>query len=208
MRLAFVDESGAPSPAHASAHLVVAALVVASGRSLELHVRRARRALHRRIPTSGELKASDCDPRIIRRMLEAIAEEPCEIYAAVLDKHELVATQAEATYRSTVARVVAPAAERHSRLHVMLDRRYTNLRQQLRLEQSIREAVAHIQNQVIIIEQADSAQEPGLQAVDFVAWALAQQANGAIEWGELLAARIVAFEVISKNKTAALPGGR
>lgn len=61
---------------------------------------------------------------------------------------------------------------------------------------------------MIVIEQADSAQEPGLQAVDFVAWALAQQVNGAAGWGELLAERIAVFEVVAGNKTAALPGGR
>lgn len=136
MELAFVDESGAPSPAHASSHLVVAALVVVSGRGLELHVRRARRALRRRAAISGELKASDCDPRTIRRMLEAIAEEPCEIYAVAMDKRGLAENQAEAVYRATVARAIALAAERHPRLHVMLDRRYTNRRQQLRLEQT------------------------------------------------------------------------
>ncbi len=141
-------------------------------------------------------------------MLEAIAEESCEIYAVALDKHGLVEAQAEAAYRATVARVIALVAERHSRLHIKLDRRYTNVRQQFRLEQTIREAMSHIQNQVIIIEQADSAREPGLQAVDFVAWALAQQANGVTEWGDLLTARIVTFEVISGNKIAALPGGR
>ena len=67
-----MDESGSPSPAHSSSQFVVAALVVTSGRALELHVRRARRTLHRQARTS-ELKASDSAPRTIRRMLAAIA---------------------------------------------------------------------------------------------------------------------------------------
>lgn len=85
MDVAFTDESGMPSPAAPGHHFVVAVLVTRSGRTIELHVRRARRSLRRRRPVS-ELKAAQSEPRVIRRLLEAIADEPCEIYAVVVDK--------------------------------------------------------------------------------------------------------------------------
>lgn len=61
---------------------------------------------------------------------------------------------------------------------------------------------------VRIIEQVDSTSYPGLQAVDFVAWAIQRKYEGDGVWAELIQDRVVAEELIRGKKTAALPGGR
>jgi hypothetical protein len=207
MQFAYVDESGAPSPAGGGRYFVVAALVSSMPRAIELHVRRARRSLHRRT-SSSELKAAQSDPTVIRRLLEAIGEESCEIYAIIVDKHGLKEQEAETVYQMAVAQTIAHVAERHPFLHVCVDKRYTKLTQRLALEQRIREALAHLADQVIIIEQADSAAVPGLQAADFVAWGIRSKHLGEGEWAELIQDRIVVEELIRGKKLAALPGGR
>ena len=107
-----------------------------------------------------------------------------------------------------VARAIAHATERHSHLHIYLDKRYTNLKQQRALEQRIREALAHIPDQVVIIEQVDSTVYPGLQAVDFVAWAIRRKHEGDGAWAELIQHRVVVEELLGGKKIAAPPGGR
>ncbi len=194
-RIAFVDESGAPSPADGGRFLAMAVLVVESSRSIELHVRRARRSLHRHAPIS-ELKAAQANEDVIRRFLRAIADEPCEIYGVILDKSRISIAGAEAAYQTALAQAVALAATQHPDLRVTLDRRYSRPRQRLQLELAIREAIAAIPHQVIIIDQADSMTHPGLQAVDFVAWALRQQAEGAGEWASLRHTRIVPVQTL------------
>ncbi len=207
MFAAFVDESGSPSLADGSPYFAVAVLVMASSRSIHLHVRRTRRRLHRQTPAS-ELKAAQSEPHVIRRLLQAIANESCEIYGLVVDKRGILESQAEPLYRWAIARAIALAAQRHPELHVTVDRRYTKPAQRLELELRIREAIVGIPDQVLIIAQADSTAEPGLQAVDFVAWALRQKYEGIGEWAGIIEDRIVMLELAKAKKIAALPGGR
>jgi len=200
MLIAFTDESGIPSPKDLKRYFVVAVLVTPSARRIELHIRRARRSLRRRHRAS-ELKASQSHPRVIRRVLQAIAEEPCEIYAVIVDKQGLVEKQAEIVYRKAVARAIAYAVKRHPRLHIYIDKRYTNPHQQLELEYTIREAIAPILDQLVLIEQIESTRLPGLQAVDFIAWALAQKYEFSVnEWFSIIAQRCVVVEVVKATK--------
>ena len=207
MEIAFVDESGNLALAAEGSRFVVAALVCQQSRAIELHVRRARRALRRRLVAS-ELKAAQSDPATIRRLLMAIAEETCEIYGVVVDKSDLPAGESEWWYQQAIAVAVASAVERHPKLHILLDKRYTNPHQRQELEERVRLAIAHVPNQVVLIEQGDSMLHPGLQAVDFVAWALRRQAEGAGEWAAIIEKRIVSVKIIRGNKTAARPGRR
>lgn len=207
MEVAFVDESGSLAQAVHGSCFVVAVLVCSQSRPIELHVRRARRSLKRRLPVS-ELKAAQSDPATIRRLLTAIAEEACEIYGVILDKTNLPEGEAEWWYQEVIAAAIASAVERHPELHVLLDKRYTNPRQRRELEERVRTAIVHVPGQVVIIEQGDSTAHPGLQAVDFVAWALRRQAEGDEEWAAIIAKRIVSMRTIRGNKTAALPGRR
>jgi len=53
-------------------------------------------------------------------------------------------------------------------MNLYLDRRYTNRTQQAQLEQAIREAIAHVPMQVVLIEQLDSWAVPGFKP--WISW--------------------------------------
>lgn len=206
--LVFIDESGSPSPADDRKFFVVAALVTESSRAIELLVKHTRRAMRHRAP-SGELKASKSLPIVIERFLNALSQESCEIYALVVNKQGLEEKSAERVYRAAIGQLILLCARNYPDLHVYLDKRYTNHEQRVKLEYVIRQTIAHISNQVIVIEQVDSTNHPGLQAVDFVAWAIAHKHENGESWAtDIISPLIIVEEVLKGIKIAALPGGR
>ncbi len=208
MVIGFGDESGTPHPASEERFFTVALLVVQNPHHIETLVRRTRRSLRRRARTS-ELKAARSHPRIIRRFLTKLATIECEIYVTVVDKQGITPQQSEAVYRAAMARVVRHCVERHPQTDLYLDRRYTNRTQQTQLEQAVREAIAHVSMQVVLIEQLDSWAVPGLQAVDFVAWSFEQKYGLGKDWAaQIIAEKVIVEEKVRGTKIAALPGGR
>jgi hypothetical protein len=208
MKIAFVDESGSPSLADGSQFLTVAALVTDSSRAIELCVKRARRALRLHSPL-GELKAAHSRPIVIKRLLNALAQESCGIYALIVDKRGIGEHQAEQVYRAAVGQLVLHCVTDWPDLRIYLDKRYTHRRQQIELEFAIRQAIAGAPGHIVLVEQLDSQGCPGLQAVDFVAWAIAQKYTQGENWAaSLIACNIVKEELVMAKKLAALPGGR
>jgi len=208
MLIGFVDESGTPAPSSKEEFFIVALLLVKAPRRVEKLVRRIRRSLRRRARTS-ELKATRSHPRIIRRLLTGLTAIECEIYITVVDKRGMTLQQGEAVYRAAIASVVRHCIERHPKTSLYLDKRYTNYKQQTQLEQTIREAIAHVPRQVVLIEQADSWAMPGLQAVDFVAWAFGQKHGRGDDWAtQIIAQKVVLEERVRGTKIAVPPGGR
>lgn len=61
----------------------------------------------------------------------------------------------------------------------------------------------------MLIEQLNSWAVPGLQAVDFVAWAFEQKHALGDEWAaQIIARKVIVEEKVRETKIAALPGGR
>lgn len=208
MITAYVDESGTSTLSNDQRYYSVALLYAENPRPIEKLVRRLRRSLHRHTAAS-ELKAAQSNPQVIRRLLTGLAETDCEIYAVIVDKRRMTTDQAEAAYRAAVARVVLACVERHPHLTVYLDKRYTKRTQRLALEQVIRLCIATIPDQVVLIEQVESWSQPGLQAVDFVAWALQQRHAMHNDWAvQLIADRVISEEIVEGIKIAAWPGSR
>jgi hypothetical protein len=208
MLVAFGDESGTPHPASGERFFTVVLLVARNPSRVDKLVRRTRRSLRRRARTS-ELKAARSHPRVIHRFLTKLAAIECEIYVTVVDKQGITPQESEAAYRAAVARVVRHCVERHPQVSICLDKRYTNRTQQMQLEQAIREAIAHVPMQVVLIEQLDSWAVPGLQAVDFVAWSFEQKHGLGEDWAaQIIAERVIVEEKVRGTKIAALPGGR
>jgi hypothetical protein len=208
MFVGFGDESGAPHPASGERFFTVALLVAQNPRCVEKLVRRTRRSLRRRARTS-ELKAARSHPRVIRRFLTKLATIECEIYVTVVDKQGITSQQSEAVYRAAVARVIRHCVERHPEVNLYLDKRYTNHAQRVQLEQAIREAIAYVPMQVVLIEQLDSWAVPGLQAVDFVAWSFEQKHGLGEGWAaQIIAEKVIVEEKVRGTKIAAPPGGR
>ena len=208
MLFAFGDESGTPNPASEERFFTVALLVVQNPRHLETLVRRTRRSLRRRARPS-ELKAARSHPQVIRRFLTKLTAIECEIYITVVDKQGIAPQHSEAVYRAAVARVVRHCVERHPQVNLYLDKRYTNRTQRVQLEQVIREAIAHLPMQVVLIEQSNSWAVPGLQAVEFVAWSFEQKHGVGEGWAaQIIAEKVIVEEKVRGTKIAALPGGR
>ncbi len=208
MKIAFIDESGSPAPADGRRFFIVAALVTDSSRAIELHVKRTRRSLQLHSPLS-ELKAAHSQPTVIKRFLTAIGQEPNHIYAVVVDKQGAKPAQSELIYHWAIGQLILHAVREHPNLHIYLDKRYTNRRQRLELEETIRQMIADVPRQIVVIEQVDSTAYPGLQAVDFVAWALAHKHETGNTWAaSLIAHQVVVEEINVAKKLAARPGSR
>ena len=207
MKVAFVDESGAPAPGSGERYLVVAALTTDSPRAITSQLKRIRQYLGVKSRQS-ELKAAHSRPAVIKRVLSWLGQGGFEIYATIVDQQEASADKGETVYQAAIARVVSHCLTNHPHLHVYVDRRYTNRRQAVQLERIIRQAVRHIPEQVLIVEQVDSAAYPGLQAVDFVAWALRQKHEFGELWAAQMIERLIVLEEVIEAKNSGLPGSR
>jgi LmbE family N-acetylglucosaminyl deacetylase len=197
MTYAFLDESGDEIPFGGEPCLVVALLSVDQPRALELAVTRARRKYGASL-ASGEMKADAAPPEVTTWLLHAIAAAPIEIVAVILDKAAILRPPADprAIYRFVVAEAVRRAAQHQPQLDLCLDKRYTSLKLRQLLELAIRDNLAGLGAKVVIRHE-DSIAEKGLQAVDFVAWALFQKyARDKREFYDIIAPRIVVEELL------------
>lgn len=193
MKVAYIDESGSPAPGSGEKYFVVAALATDSPRAITTQLKRVRQSLGIK-SRQVELKAARSQPSVIRRILKWLGQGRFEIYVVVVDQRNVTSSQGETLYRLAIARIVAHCLTNHPHLHVYIDRRYTNRRQTVQLEQTIRQSVSHVPEQVLIIEQVDSSTTPGLQAVDFVAWAFRQKYEFDEPWATEMVKRVVTLE--------------
>jgi hypothetical protein len=176
MRYGFLDESGGADPFSGSHFLVVAVLTTKIPRPIELHVKRARKSLGRKA-RPDEMKAAGLEERVIERLLHSIVEEDVEIVAVIVDKQAILRPpkDPEDIYREAVTRAVAHCVQRWPRVELFLDKRYTKRSLRHELERMIREGIAHLPQEVVLIRQEDSRNKKELQAVDHVAWAIYQK---------------------------------
>jgi len=196
---AFLDESGGVALfAPGERFLVVAVVITRQPRPLELVIKRARQQFGASL-SSGEMKAARSTDKAIRWILATIARQDVQIATVIVDKHGMVRPprDPEDLYRGAVARAIRSCVERWPRLEVTIDGRYTHAYLRRKLEWYIREQVADIEGQAVVIDQADSVKVKALQAADFVAWALWQK----YQWEDdnyyrLVANRIVIEQII------------
>jgi len=147
-------------------------LITPNPRAVEKPIRRLMKKLGPNLGT-GEIKAADFDEAVIFRLLSEISEEQVAIMATIVEQRAIrfPPKDMESVYRQAVASTVRNLAEEFPRLHLTIDKRYTNAHLRLLLEQTIRDEVENLPHQSIIIQQENSVLSKGLQAVDAVAWA-------------------------------------
>jgi len=176
MRYGFLDESGDVDPFSGTRFLVVAVLSTTAPRPIELHVKRARRSLGKK-PAPNEMKASTSEPKIVERLLKAIAQESVEIIAVIVDKQSILRPPGdpEDIYRMAVTRAIRHCVKRWPRSTFYLDKRYTKKALRYQLEEVIREGLVGVPQEVVLIRQEDSLVRKELQAGDHVAWAFFQK---------------------------------
>jgi len=173
---AFIDESGTVAPFSGSHFLVIALLGTTRPRQIELHVKRALKKYGTSL-ASGEMKADASREVVVKQLLQAIAQETVTIIAVVVDKQNIARppNDPEEMYREAVTRAVRHAVARWPRIDVCLDKRYTAKHLRYELEKVIREGIAGLHQEVVIIRQEDSIACKELQATDYVAWAFFQK---------------------------------
>ncbi|KXK11435.1 MAG: hypothetical protein UZ14_CFX002002825 [Chloroflexi bacterium OLB14] len=95
--------------------------------------------------------------------------------------------------------MIKKLVSRYPRIEITLDRRYTNKTLRYKLEQYIRDGISNLPQNYILIRQEDSQQQRGLQAVDFIAWALFQKyENNNAEYYQQFESRILDEELVTK----------
>lgn len=196
---AFLDESGGVAIfIENDLFLVITVLITRRPRPVELLIKRALKRFGASL-TSGEMKAAHSREKTIRWILEAIAQEKVEIVTVVLDKRGIVKSpkDPEDLYRKAVVKAIRLCVERWPRLKVTLDKRYTHEYLRQKLEWQIREGIADIKGQAVMIHQVDSVRAKGLQAADYVAWAFWQKyQRGDESYYQIIKSRVIAEEVI------------
>lgn len=212
MRYAFVDESGTVARNADNHFLAIALVSIAQPRTIEVLVRKA----HKKYGTSlasGEMKADASSEATIRKFLKKLAAQPVAIVAVIINKQSIVRPPAdlEDIYREAVGRAVRHAVSRWPRMEIVLDKRYTAKKLRYALEQSIREQIADLRQEVILIHQEDSLARKELQATDYVAWAFFQKyAHGDSRFYDFIAGQVIVEEVVERKawqkKKAAHPG--
>ena len=200
LQYAFLDESGTASPFAGSRFLVVALVSTSHPRRLELHVRRA----HKKYGTSlrsGEMTAGSSREAVVEELLTAIAQEPVAIIAVAVNKQAIIRPprDLEDIYRLTASLALGHLVRRWPRVDICLDRRYTTERLRYRLERELREAIANLPHEVVIIRQEDSVSLKELQAADYVAWAIYQKCeHGDSRFYDVIVHRLIAEELIEQ----------
>jgi len=170
-------------------------------RPLELHVKRALKKYGTSL-ACGEMKADASREVVVKQLLRAIAQELVAIVAIIVDKRGIARPpkDPEEIYREAVTRAVRHAVARWPRIDVCLDRHYTAKRLRYELEKAIREGIADLHQEVVIIRQEDSIACKELQATDYVAWAFFQKyERGDSRFYEIIADKVVVEEVISRR---------
>jgi hypothetical protein len=139
------------------------------------------------------MKADASPPAVTTWLLRAIAATSVDIVAVVVDKSVIVRPPADsgAIYHLAIAETVRRAAQRQRQLDLHLDKHYTSPKLRKRLDEAIHARLAGLAANVLVRHE-DSIAAKGLQAADFVAWAVFQKyARGRTEFYQIIAPRVV-----------------
>jgi len=148
------------------------------------------------------MKADASREAVIEHLLKAIAGEPLAIVAIIVDKRDITRPprDPEDIYREAVSLTVRHAVSRWPRIDICLDKRYTTKRLRYQLERVIRERIADLHQEVVIIHQEDSISSKELQAADYVAWAFYQKyERGNSRFYEIIADKVVIKELVKRS---------
>lgn len=200
LHLAYIDEAGNVVPSGRSHILVVAALGMLKSPAIARIIRKAQKTVGSSL-ASGELKAKKEQSGRIGKLLAALAKEPIEIYAVIVDQEvlERLPQDPEDVYRWAVARLAAKIVRRYPAVELILDRRYTKEHLRYLLEKSIREQIMSLPQRYVMVRQEDSVACKELQAVDVLAWALFQKyERGDSRFYDRIAALVIEEELVTR----------
>lgn len=200
MAYGFLDEAGdAGAGPGSSSALVVVVIVTGDPQSLRREVKKVRTRLGKKKIQVPEFKASQSDPAWNRKRLERLAKLDIEVVVIAAEKTvHVIPSEPEELYRSLGARAVEECLRRFPELTLRVDKRHTNPVLRAAYDQALRNAVEQ-PGRTLLIEHADSAQDPALQQADLVAWAFLQKYTRRDESFAVLIRERVVAEIIVQN---------
>jgi hypothetical protein len=182
-------------------YFVLALLQTTTPREVGNCISRARsRVLRKKRRHAPELKARISSWRVQNYVLRCLAENPIQIYAAILDKSQATQYQQISTeikrYFHLASQVIRPATQDCEGGRVVVNLRF---RSQLRenFNQYMTGVLGVPKANAFTFQHVDSTRDRGLQAVDFVALAIRNKyQRGDLAGYNLIADRIVWEEII------------
>ncbi len=199
----FLDEAGDVGNAPASSRCLIVALVLTRNPVwLRKTVTKTRKHLGKKQRDIPEFKASKTDPKIVYKLLGLVAETGCEIVIVVADKRDWERpTDPEDLYRHLCALAVRRCMERHPRLSLTVDKRYTRASLREAFKETIIGAISSLPNVFLAIENNTSEREKALQVADAVAWGLFQKyERGDESFYRLVQDNVIVEELLGKRK--------
>lgn len=196
LHYAFVDESGGiDASGEHDWCLVVAAIACQTPRPLELLMKQAFKQFGAS-PAQAEFKAARSSEKTIYWLLRGVANLDTSIVVVAADGDSIrrMPKDPETIYRRVTARVARLLVEKWPQLDIVIDKRYTHEHLRRRLERTIREEIAEVPGQVVVIRHEDSRHVRSLQVADLVAWACWQHRNGMSRFYDVISNRVVAEE--------------
>lgn len=196
-----LDECGdlGRSP-NSSRYFIVAAMVIHDPNALVRLIKNARKKLGKK-DWKGEIKFNNTTNPIRALILEGVAKLDCQVVwvsfekdklsSALLKNEKLLYLEAcEIVLREIVRRIPA------KRMHVMIDKRYTNKKERDKIDMHIRTLVENNHAGYFIpqvqVSQYDSIMSKELQIHDFIVGAIYQRIErGVYEYIDLIESKIV-----------------
>lgn len=197
MKHVILDEAGDVGLGKgATAHFLVAVAIVGNIDHLRRVVSRVRKRLDKRLRDIPEFKAAKTDPRIVMKILKSVASVDCEIMVLAANKSDLgPQDDPESLYRRLCALAARRCVDRHRRVVLIRDKRYSDRKQEQALVEAIGAALEGAAGMLVIEPPRESEREQAIQAVDAVAWAVYQRLeNKDDRYYELIRDRIVLEE--------------
>lgn len=178
----FLDESGDLGFSRKSSKYFVFTLVVTRHpRKLEKIIKNIRRGLKKRYKHKfSELHAYHTDNATKYKILRKLGECDISVVAAILSKEKVLSKlqiQKTSLYDfgiiSILDRIITNSLFRNeSQIFIVIDRKDTNKKMQENLVYHLSEAMKKRRSGSFVITLSKSHEQGGLQAVDFISWAI------------------------------------
>lgn len=195
------DESGDTGNADQSSwFIVVAGIACNRFETLNQIVLRTRKDIHHKKRDSlPELKAFIAEPRITKKLLTRIAEEPdTQIFASIVDKRKASFETANDLYYLAYSTAIRAALQQTASLNAVLDMFYTRHHQQAQFIDKLLKSLTDLNKPIAVTFDRSHNNRP-LQIADFVAWSIFQHVeHGNSVYRDIIAHKIVAEQTITR----------
>ena len=175
----FIDESGDLGK-FGSKHFIIAALCTTNPKPIYNLVKKVRqRKLKKSVKALSEIKANSSDDDTRRYVLNKISQSICHVHIIVVDKSkvkEYLFSRKDKLYNYIAGILVTDAQSGYKRINIIIDKKDHSSLVREDFNKYIR-TYKNRWNAEIKIQHLESAQNRGLQAVDFIAWAAHRKYN-------------------------------